>query len=303
MMQNTHAAQQPACRPTLALALGSGGVRSIAAAGIIHVLERENIVPDLIVGCSSGALIGSLLAMKMPSDEVLGIVTKFWSAGLTQQRKWLSYAQIVAPKLARFGPSFSLRDDRLIRSALERGFGDRRIEDLPIALRIAATSAQDGQPVVLTRGRLVDAIRASMAVPILFPSVEVDGQRLFDGVLSDPLPISAARDARVVIALGFTGAMPRRIDRMSRMVAQTSTALINNLMQARVEAACATGQRVINIELQITKRVGLWQTDAMPYLFEQGQNAALARLDEIKARLSRRALFDAPGMHMAPLTI
>ncbi|MGL4575406.1 MAG: patatin-like phospholipase family protein [Burkholderiaceae bacterium] len=302
-MHNTQVTQLPTRRPSLALVIGSGGVRSIAAAGIIQVLERENIVPDLIVGCSSGALIGSTLAMKMPSDEVLSTVMKFWSDELTQQRKWLSYAQIVAPKLARFGPSFSLRDDRLIRSALEQGFGERRIEDLPIALRITATSAQDGRPVVLTRGRVVDAVRASMAVPILFPSVEVNGQRLFDGVLSDPLPLSAARDARVVIALGFAGAMPRRIDRMSRMVAQTSTALINNLMQARVEAACAQGQQVINIELQLTKRVGLWQTDALPYLFEQGQQAALARLDEIKERLSHRSSCDAPSMHTAPLAI
>jgi NTE family protein len=302
-MHNNQTSQQPSCRPTLAIVVGSGGVRSVAAAGIIHVLERENIVPDLIVGCSSGALIGSALAMRMQSDEVLSTVMKFWSDELTQQRKWRSYAQIVAPKLARFGPSFSLRDDRLIRSALERGFGERRIEDLPIALRIAATSAEDGRSVVLTRGRLVDAIRASMAVPILFPSVEVDGQRLFDGVLSDPLPLSAARDARVVIALGFTGAMPRRIDRMSRMVAQTSTALIDNLMQARVQAACAQGQEVINIELRLAKRVGLWQTDAMPYLFEQGRDAALARLAEIKARLSRRAPFDALGMQTTPLTI
>jgi NTE family protein len=61
----------PESRPRLALVLGSGGVRSIAAIGIADVLAREGIRPDLIVGCSSGALFGALIAMGMTSDEAL----------------------------------------------------------------------------------------------------------------------------------------------------------------------------------------------------------------------------------------
>ncbi len=122
------------------------------------------------------------------------------------------------------------------------------MENLPTRLRVAATHAATGAPVLLSRGPLAAALRASMAVPILFPGVDIDGRRLVDGVLSDPLPISAAPDADVVITLGFEGAMPRRVDRLSRLVAQTSTTLINNL-QARVAAARATGQRLVHIEL------------------------------------------------------
>ena len=141
---------------------------------------------------------------------------------------------------------------------------------------------------VLSRGRVADAVRASMAVPFIFPSVEIEGRRLSDGVISDPLPVSAARDADAVITLGFRGAMPRRIDRASRLVAQVTTAMINNLQQARIDAARAAGQRMLHIELDIDRRIGLWDTSAMPRIFETGQRAATDQLPAIRRMLERR---------------
>jgi NTE family protein len=273
--------------PRLAFVLGSGGVRSIAAVGIADRLAREGIAPDFIVGCSSGALFGATIAAGMGSDAALRSATQLWSAELTKQRRWLAYAQLIAPRLAGFGAGFALRDDRLIAERITRAFGKLRLEELPTPLRVATTCAASGQPVLLTRGLLVDALRASMAVPFIFPSVEIGGRRFVDGVISDPLPLGGASDAQAVIALGFQGAMPRRVDRASRLVAQTSTALINNLMRARTEAARAAGQRVIHIDLVVDRHVGLWDTEAMPYLFEAGRHAAEARLPEIVALLER----------------
>lgn len=269
---------RPSRAPRLALVLGSGGVRSIAAVGIADRLAREGIRPDLVVGCSSGALFGAQVAMGLPSAQALADATRLWSAELTQQRRWRSYLQMVAPRLAGFGGDFALRDDRLIAERITRAFGAARLEELRTPLRIVATEAASGAPVVLSRGPLVDALRASMAVPLLFPSVEIDGRRLVDGVISDPLPISAAADADLVIALGFHGAMPRRVDRVSRLVAQTSTTLINNLMQARVDGARAAGQHVISIDLSLDRHIGLWETEAMPYLFAAGQRAVQEHL-------------------------
>lgn len=283
----------PAPRPRLAFVLGSGGVRSIAAVGIADRLAREGITPDLIVGCSSGALFGATIAMGMTSEEALRNATSLWSAELTQQRRWLAYAQLLAPRLAGFDAGFALRDDRLIAQRISRAFGERRLEELKTPLRVVATDAQTGDAVVLSRGPLVAALRASMAVPFIFPSVAFEGRRLVDGVISDPLPLGAARDAEVIVALGFIGTMPRRIDRPSRMVAQTSTALINNLMQARLATACAQGQRVINIELGLARKVGMWETAAMPDMFDAGRRAAESRMPEIVALLDRTPRRDA----------
>jgi NTE family protein len=272
-------------QPRLALVLGSGGVRSIAALGIAEVLATEGIRPDLIVGCSSGALFGATLALGLSSREALDTATSLWSADLTQQHRWRAYAQLLAPKWFGFDAGFALRDDQRIEQRLRRAFGTLRLEDLPTPLRVVATEAASGERVVLRHGALVQALRASIALPLIFPSIEIDGRRLVDGVVSDPLPVAVASEAAVVLTLGFRGSMPRRIDRASRLFAQASTALINNLQQARLHAARSAGQRVLEIELGLDRHVGLWETRAMPYLFEAGRRAARAQMGPITTLL------------------
>jgi len=120
----------------------------------------------------------------------------------------------------------------------------------------------------------------------VFPSVAIDGRRLCDGVLANPLPISVASDARATIALGFRGVMPRRIDRPGRLLAQVTTSMINNLQQAHIQAAQAAGQRVLSIELDLDARIGLWQASAIPRIYEAGRRAARRHLPEILAMLN-----------------
>jgi NTE family protein len=267
--------------PRIALVLGSGGVRSAAAIGVAEVLNQARLRPGLVVGCSSGALFGALVAMQIDPQEALRMAVSLWSQELTSQRRWRAYAELLMPRLAGFGADFGLRDSTLIARRIEQAFGQRRIEALPTPLRVVATDAQSGQRVVLAQGSLVDALRASMAVPFLFAPVEIEGRRLVDGVISDPLPTSVAEVADVVITLGFEGRMPSRIDRPSRMVGQVSTALVNNLMQARLDASRAQGQRQVSIDVPLDRRVGLWETAAMPHIVQLSRHAALSALPRI----------------------
>jgi len=286
--------------PHLALVLGSGGVRSVAALGFADVLVSAGLEPDLVVGCSSGALFGACIAMGMTGEPGLDAATRLWSAELTQQKRWRAFLELVAPRIMGFDAGFSLRDARLIRSRVHGAFGDACLEDLAIPLRVVTTDSATGESIILSSGRVTDAVCASMALPFIFPSVQIAGRRLSDGVISDPLPVSAARDADAVITLGFRGAMPRRIDRPSRLVAQITTAMINNLQQARVEAARAAGQRLLEIDLEIDRRIGLWETAAMRRIFDIGRRAACDRLPEIRRLLDvpPPASFD-PSLHRA----
>jgi NTE family protein len=276
-----------ASTPRLALVLGSGGVRSAAAIGVAEVLNQAGLRPGLVVGCSSGALFGALVAMQIESQEALRLAVSLWSQELTSQRRWRAYAELLMPRLTGFNANFGLRDSRLIGQRIEQAFGPRRIEELPTPLRVVATDAQSGQRVVLEQGSLVDALRASMAVPFLFAPVEVAGRRLVDGVISDPLPTSVAGVADVVITLGFEGHVPGRIDRPARLVGQLSTALVNNLMQARLDASRALGQRLVSIDVPLDRRVGLWETAAMPHIVQQSRHAALVALPKILDALTQ----------------
>ncbi len=267
------------------MVIGSGGVRSIAALGIADVLTQAGMKPDLVVGCSSGALFGACIAQGWTGEQGLVAANQLWSADLTRKKRWRAYFELIAPRLWRFGSDFALRDAALIRARVERAFGTTQIADLPTALRVVATDAATGRAVVLTRGRVADAVRASMALPFMFPSVEIEGRRLTDGVICDPLPVSAARDARAIVTVGFRGSLPRRVDRASRLVAQITTTMINNLQEARLDAAA--GARMFHFDLDIDRRIGLWETSAMPRIFETGRRAALEKMPEIRRVLGR----------------
>jgi NTE family protein len=273
--------------PRFAIVLGSGGVRSIAALGMVEVLQREGLAPDLIVGCSAGAMFGALIAAGHSADEAVRVATTLWSADVTRKRRWLAVPQMLWPRLTRFDADFALRDDSPVMQRLEQAFGDVHIEDLRIALRVTATDAASGERVVLRRGSLVQALRASIALPFMFAPVLMDGRRLVDGFVSDPLPVSAASDAQAVLALGFESPMPRRIDGPTRLLAQVTSALTNNLMQARLAHAGEGGMRLLSIVPRLERRVGLFDTQAMPYLVDAGRRATEAHLPAIRALLHR----------------
>ena len=268
-----------------AIVLGSGGVRSIAALGMVEVLAREGLLPDLVVGCSAGAMFGALIAAGHNAEHAVRTATTLWSAEVTKKRRWRAWPQMIWPRLGRFDADFALRDDGLVLQRLQQAFGDVRIEDLPLALRVTTTDAATGQRVVLRSGSLVQALRASVALPFMFTPVHIEGRRLIDGFVADPLPVSAAADAHAVLALGFESPMPRRVDGPTRLLAQVTSALTNNLMQARLAEAAGLGTRLLSLVPQLERRVGLFDTAAMPYLVDAGRRATEAALPAIRARL------------------
>jgi len=270
-----------------AVVLGSGGVRSIAALGMVEVLAREGLMPDLVVGCSAGAMFGALIAAGHDANEAVRIATTLWSAEVTRKRRWRAVPQMLWPRLGRFDADFALRDDAPVMQRLEQAFGDVLIEDLRLPLRVTTTDAGTGQRVVLREGSLVQALRASIALPFMFAPVHIDGRRLIDGFVADPLPVSAAADAHSVVALGFESPMPQRIDGPSRMLAQVTSALTNNLMQARLAEANTCGTRLLSIVPRLERRVGLFDTQAMPYLVDAGRRATEAMLPAVRALLNR----------------
>jgi NTE family protein len=278
--------------PRLALVIGSGGVRSIAGLGLVDVMARHGVRPDLIVGCSAGALFGALIAMGHSGRDAVEIATRLWSPEITRRRRWRAVPQMVWPRLFGFGADFALRCDRPVMKRLHAAFGDIRFEELRVPLRVTATDADTGDLVVLERGRLVDALRASIALPFMFACQRLEGRRLVDGFLSDPLPVGAAADAQRIVALGFDAPMPRRVDVPSRMLAQVTSAMTNNLMRARLAAAEANGPPLVPVFPRLERRIGLFDTHEMHYLVEQGQRAAEERMTAIlglfAGRTSRR---------------
>ena len=183
--------RQSTVRPTIGLALGGGAARGFAHIGVLRTLLNHGIVPDVIVGTSIGAVVGGCYAAKEMDN------LESWARTLTV-RGVLSYLDV---SLSGSG----LINGGHLASRLETGLKDTRIDDLPIRFAAIATEFNTGHEIWLTRGRLSEALRASYALPGIFPPVLIGGRWLVDGALVNPVPVSAARalGARLVIAVNL----------------------------------------------------------------------------------------------------
>ncbi|HEY8683793.1 MAG TPA: patatin-like phospholipase family protein [Rhodanobacter sp.] len=163
-------------RPTVALALGAGGAKGLAHIGAIEEIQAQGYQIVAIAGTSMGALIGGVYAM----------------GKLDVYRDWVStLAKFDVFKLLDW--SFSggglIKGERII-GTLRQLIGDTCIQELPIAYTAVATDLDREREVWLTRGSLFDAIRASIAIPTIFRPYVLDGRRLLDGALLNPLPVT-----------------------------------------------------------------------------------------------------------------
>lgn len=163
-------------KPTVALALGSGGAKGLAHIGAIQEIEAQGYEIVAIAGTSMGALIGGIYA----------------TGKLDVYSDWVcSLAKIDVLKLVdwTFSGGGLIKGERIIETM--RGLiGDAAIEELPIAFTAVATDLDREREVWLTRGPLFDAIRASIAIPSIFRPHTLSERRLIDGGLLNPVPVT-----------------------------------------------------------------------------------------------------------------
>lgn len=167
-------------RPTIALVLGGGGIRGLAHIGVLDVLEREDILLDLIVGTSMGGIIGVLFALGLTAHEI--------SIGLAPPSLTpLSNVRLLSARA---------RQNRL-REQLAPLVGDKTFSDLSIPITLMAVDMVSGEEVALREGPLMAALLASSAVPAVFPPVYLNGMQLADGGVIDSLATYMAAEQGV----------------------------------------------------------------------------------------------------------
>jgi NTE family protein len=177
---------------TVSLVLGSGGARGMAHIGVIHWLEENGYDIRSISGCSIGALIGGVYAR----------------GKLDTYEEWvraISKIDIVNLLDFSWGKQGLVYGDRII-NALKDLVGDCQIEDLPIAYTAIAADITREKEIWLQSGSLFDAIRASISLPLFFAPYELDGLKLLDGGILNPVPIAPTfkdkTDLTIAVNLG-----------------------------------------------------------------------------------------------------
>jgi NTE family protein len=192
----------------IGLALGGGGVRGLAHIPVLELLDELGIRPCLIVGTSMGALLGGLYASGLPGRKIHALVDDHLVSHAKSRRERLKKRRDLLKWVGPLVPDFKhggvLNPDRFL-SHLLGGMTKQRFEELEIPLTVIATDFWTGEEIVLGQGPLLPAIRASIAIPGVFPPLHLDGRVLVDGGLVNVVPFNHLKghcDISIAIDVG-----------------------------------------------------------------------------------------------------
>jgi NTE family protein len=187
------------------LVLGGGAARGLAHIGVLEVLDKEGIPVDMIAGTSAGAAVGALYAQGSEGSRISE------AAAEMNWRKWTALIDLALPK------NGFIRG-RKIKNLLKSIIGDVEFSGLKIPLACVATDINTGAEVVIEQGSVLDGVRASISVPVIFTVVKWKGRYLVDGGLVNPVPVDVVKrmGADFTIAVNVTADVVERIDRRKK---------------------------------------------------------------------------------------
>lgn len=266
---------------TLGLVLSSGGSRTIAHIGVVHVLRQAGIPIDMIAGSSGGALFGALIAAGWSDQKLVELARKLGS--FNTFRNW----DINLP------PWFGLIKGRRARDLVDGWLEGRHFSDLKIPLYVVATDIATGQEVVFDSGSVADAVRASISIPIVAAPWRHSDTFLVDGAVVNPLPASVLRrppndgaPADIIIgsSVVHTATDPHqsKFDKIPHFL-QIISRMISSMEKELIKAQLGRVDVTIHPHVFADHALDFRHADTLIAL---GEEAARAQLDECRKLLA-----------------
>jgi NTE family protein len=259
-------AQQPSPnRRTVGVAFGGGSARGFAHVGVIRWFEEHRIPIDVVAGTSMGGLIGGGFASGMSSEELARLLadtdwTQMFGASSYRfknirrkqdARDYPSYFEFGLKSGFRFPPSLNNGQQvDLLLAGLMASYADlASFDDLPTRFRCVAVDLLSANQVVIDRGPLDKALRATMSLPGVFPPVELDGRLLVDGGAMNNVPADVARDMGADVVVAVDVSTPSDSTNANSMLGVVSNT-IDAMMAASTRRGIAKADIVIKPELR-----------------------------------------------------
>lgn len=278
-------------KPKWALVLMGGGSRGLAHIGILNVLQKNGLTPDIIVGTSMGAVIGGLFASGISPTKLKEIANDFNLNNFIErpnlpilskksQIRILDFLMLESYKSKLLKKLGLNREDKM-EAYLRTLIGEICIEELPVKFVCNAVDLISGKEIIFEKGKLYKALRATMSLPILFEPTIVDDMLLLDGGVLNNAPVGIARnlDARKVILVD----VHKDIKEIPTEEIKNTFQLLYRMVETMV--AYTTEEKIKSADLVI--RVDL-EMDALDYsdclrIVETGENTANENIDKIKS--------------------
>jgi NTE family protein len=298
----------PGFAQKVGLVLSGGGAKGLAHIGVIKALEENNIPIDYIAGTSMGAIIGGLYASGYSTDEMEILFKsedfKRWSTGIIPPR-YVYYFKQLDDNPSFIDLDFAKKEDKM-RLSLPTNIippgqidfacmelfspadavAENNFDKLFVPFRCVATDIYRNEPVIFRKGDLGLAIRASMTFPFYFKPIEIDSVLLFDGGLVNNFPFDVMYqdfkpDIMIGSAVDFKDKKPKEDDLMlqiENMVVRKTKYLIPDSLGITIKSP--------------VDHIPLFDFERFDETEKTGYDAALAQMDIIKSRITRRSDFD-----------
>ena len=266
------------------LALSGGAARGLAHIGVLEVLQKEGVPIDMIAGTSSGALVGAVYAQGKDANLIKEEALELSKKRLT------SLIDLTLPKTGFI-------EGKKIKDALQKLIGgDIKFADLKIPLAVVATDIITGEEVVISEGSVLEAVRASISLPIIFTVVKLKGRYLVDGAMVNPVPVKVLKKmgADFIIAVNVIPEVTDRvrIDKEEKNAYKqpnifnviTQTFYIGNYALVN---SCLEGSNIV-IKPRVA-HIGPHDFFRVPECISQGELAAEDAIPEIRKHLKLKS--------------
>lgn len=247
------------------LALGSGSARGIAHLGVLKAMEDLKIPIDYIAGSSMGAFVGASYATGQPLEQIESI---------TEKATWQETVRMFLPSFSKGG----LIKGKRISGFIHDVIGADDFNDLKIPVGVDTTDLETGEKYTITSGNLVEAVRASMAVPTVLTPKIIDGRILVDGGLVSPVPIQTVRDMGADIIVAVDVLPPIQAD-----YKQSRSGLQESLVEIIKQNSAL--QRLISEDLLPRDRKATERDVGIFEVFQQSMNIGHTKLAEYQVDL------------------
>ena len=258
---------KPSVKPKIALVLGGGGAKGFAHVGVIKVLEKNGITPDLIVGTSSGSLVGSLYASGKSASELEHITTHVSNNELLDY-SWSKQGFIEGIKLQNW---------------VNTQVDNRPIEKLPIRFASVATDLTTKQKAVFDKGNTGLAVRASSSVYGVFVPPRINNKRYGDGGLTSLVPVQTAKQMGADIIIAVDVSSPPKNSHP-----QDFWALLDKTFAVIPNQANAAEIKLADVVIRpAVGDIGTTNTIAREATIKAGEIATLAKISDIEQKIGK----------------
>ena len=276
-------------KSSVGLVFGSGGLKSFAAIALLELLEQKKKKPELLIGCSGGAIIAAIYGMGYSAHEIEKLVSMVVTKDIFRFNRYAMLGMAHLPVIGKFDYSSGIVKQEPILNTLRQIFKDKRIEDLEIDCRLQATDLETGESVALVKGPVAEAVYASCALFPILPPICIDGRWLGDGWSTSPLPIIEVIKSQVDVVIGvvFEESIVKKPKNFLEILHNHLNILKTSLTRAQTCIAVDMHHDEVFIINMKFNKIDVWDVDQIQNIINRGRETICEKREYILSGIDK----------------